>query len=107
MEGKRDQESLHDDIDTAVGAAAAKAHASVDRAADKIDAAAEKMDAAADDLNARIGEISERLKADGERLLESARELGEVISKQTRQHPLTACGIAFVAGIAVARLLRR
>ena len=82
MEGKRDSESLHDDIDTAVGAAA-------------------------DDLNTRIGEISERLKADGERLLESARELGEVISKQTRQHPLTACGIAFVAGIAVARLMRR
>ena len=43
MEGKRDEQSLHDDIDTAVGAAAAKAHASVDRAADKIDAAAEKI----------------------------------------------------------------
>jgi ElaB/YqjD/DUF883 family membrane-anchored ribosome-binding protein len=107
MEGKRNEESLHDDIDTAVGAAAAKAHASVDRAADKIDAAAEKMDSAADDLNARISEISERLKADGERLLESARELGDMLSKQTRQHPLTACGIAFVAGIAVARLMRR
>src|ERR1700712_567243 len=107
MEGKRDEEALRDDIDTAVGAAAAKAHTSVDRAADKIDAAADKMDAAADDLNERIGQISERLKADGERLLESARELGEIISKQTRQNPLTACGLAFVAGIAAARLMRR
>jgi ElaB/YqjD/DUF883 family membrane-anchored ribosome-binding protein len=107
MEGKRDEETLRDDIDTAVGVATAKAHARVDRAAEKIDAATDKMDAAADDLNERIGEISERLKADGERLLESARELGEMISKQTKQNPLTACGIAFVAGIAVARLLRR
>ena len=107
MEAKRDENSLHDDIDMAAEAAASRAHARVERAADKIDAATDKMDAAADDLNDRIGEISERLKADGERLLASARELGEVISKQTRQHPLTACGIAFVAGIAVARLIRR
>ncbi len=107
MEGTRDDESLRDDIDVAVGAAAANAHGSGDRAADKIDAAAEKMDTAADDLNERIADISERLKADGERLLASARELGDMIGKQTRQHPLTACGIAFVAGIAVARLMRR
>jgi ABC-type transporter Mla subunit MlaD len=107
MEAKHDENSLSENMDAAVESAAAKAHASVDRAADKIDAAADKMDAAADDLNDRIGEISERLKADGERLLASACELGDVLAKQTRQHPLTACGIAFVAGIAVARLIRR
>src|ERR1700759_5320962 len=107
MEAKHDDAVLHEDIDIAADAASAKAHASVDRAADKIDAATDKMDAAADDLNARINEISERLKADGERLLASAREFGDVISKQTRQHPLTACGVAFVAGIAIARLMRR
>jgi ElaB/YqjD/DUF883 family membrane-anchored ribosome-binding protein len=106
MEGKRTiktDEQFADGVDSAAG----RAHVTVDAAADKLDAAAEKIDAAADDLNERLGEIQERLKADGERLLASARELGDVISKQTRQHPLTACGVAFVAGIAVARLLRR
>ena len=65
------------------------------------------MDASAEDLIDRIADISERQKTDSKRQQKSARELGDVISKQTRQHPLTACGIAFVAGIAVARLLRR
>jgi ElaB/YqjD/DUF883 family membrane-anchored ribosome-binding protein len=107
MEGKRASKTSDDELVGSVDSAAGRAHETVDAAADKLDAAAEKIDAAADDLNERISEIQERLKVDGERLLASARELGEVISKQTRQHPLTACGIAFVAGIAVARLLRR
>ena len=106
MEGKRTSKG-DDQFVNGVDSAAGRAHDTVDAAADKLDAAAEKIDAAADDLNERIAEIQERLKADGERLLASARELGEVVSKQTRLHPLTACGIAFVAGIAVARLLRR
>ena len=106
MEGKRASKG-DDQFVNGVDSAAGRAHDTVDAAADKLDAAAEKIDAAADDLNERIAEIQERLKADGERLLASARELGEVVSKQTRLHPLTACGIAFVAGIAVARLLRR
>jgi ElaB/YqjD/DUF883 family membrane-anchored ribosome-binding protein len=114
MEGKRQGKTVDEELNLAandvhdtVDSAAGKAHASVDKAADKLDAAAEKIDAAADDLNARINEIQDRLKADGERLFASAREFGDIISKQTRQHPLTACGVAFVAGIAVARLLRR
>lgn len=107
MEATRLGTPANEDLGTHVDTAADKAHASVDKAADKIEAAAEKVDAAADDFNARISEMQERLKADGERLLASAREFGEVISKQTRQNPLTACGVAFVAGIAVARLLRR
>ena len=107
MEARRQVTASDEDFGNGVDSVADKAHASVDKAADKIEAAAEKVDAAADDLNARISEIQERLKADGERLFASAREFGEVISKQTRQNPLTACGVAFVAGIAVARLLRR
>ncbi len=114
MEAKGQAKILDEEIDSSahtahasVDTAAARAHDKVDAVADKLDAAAEKIDEAADDLNARISEIQERLKADGERLLASAREFGDVISKQTRLHPLTACGVAFVAGIAVARLLRR
>jgi ElaB/YqjD/DUF883 family membrane-anchored ribosome-binding protein len=107
MEGKRAGKTSEEDFGGNIDSAASRAHNTVDAAADKLDAATEKIDAAADNLNERLGEIQERLKADGERLLASARELGEVISKQTRQHPLTACGVAFVAGIAVARLLRR
>ena len=107
MEGKQTGKTSDDAVVDGIDSAAGRAHETVDAAADKLDAAAEKIDAAAEDLNERISEIQERLKADGERLLASARELGDVISKQTRLHPLTACGVAFVAGIAVARLLRR
>src|ERR1700754_2171590 len=100
MEGKRASKASDDEFVGGVDSAAVRAHDTVDAAANKLDAAAEKIDAAADDLNERISEIQERLKADGERLLASAREFGDIISKQTRQHPLTACGVAFVAGIA-------
>ncbi len=107
MDGKQASKTSDDALVDGVDSVAGRAHETVDAAADKLDAAAEKIYAAADDLNERISEIQERLKADGERLFASAREFGEVISKQTRLHPLTACGVAFVAGIAVARLLRR
>ena len=107
MDGKRASKTSDDEPIGSIDAAAGRAHDTVDAAADKLDAAAEKIDAVADDLNERISDIQERLKADGERLLASAREFGDVISKQTRLHPLAACGVAFVAGIAVARLLRR
>lgn len=107
MDGKRASKTSDDEPISGIDSAAGRAHETVDAAADKLDAAAEKIDAVADDLNDRLSEIQERLKADGERLFASAREFGDVISKQTRLHPLTACGVAFVAGIAVARLLRR
>jgi ElaB/YqjD/DUF883 family membrane-anchored ribosome-binding protein len=66
------------------------------RTRDDIDAAAERLEA-----------LEEQLRDAGERMLESARTLTAAASKQMQTHPLTAFGVAFVAGLAVARLLRR
>ena len=80
-------------------------------AADKIhngvDATEEKIDESVDAFSARLASLEAQLRASGDRLLANAKELGDVAGKQVRTHPLAAFGVAFVAGIAVARLLRR
>jgi hypothetical protein len=40
-------------------------------------------------------------------LKESAKSLGDLASPQIQQRPLAAIGVAFLAGLAVAKLLRR
>ena len=80
-------------------------------AADKIhngvDAAEEKLDDSVDAVSTRLTSLEAQLRDTGERLLANAKELSETAEKQMRTHPLAAFGVAFVAGIAVARLLRR
>jgi ElaB/YqjD/DUF883 family membrane-anchored ribosome-binding protein len=80
-------------------------------AADKlhngVNAAEEKVDASADAVSARLAWLEAQLRENGERLLANAKELSGAAGKQVRTHPLAAFGVAFVAGIAVARLLRR
>ena len=80
-------------------------------AADKIhngvDTAEEKIDESVDAVSARLKSLEAQLRDSGERLLASAKEISESAEKQMRTHPLAAFGVAFVAGIAVARLLRR
>lgn len=80
--------------------AAKKAH-------EGIDTAAEAINETVDEINDRAAELEAQLRESGERLLETARQFGDIVSRQTKQHPLAACGIAFVAGLAVAKLLRR
>jgi ElaB/YqjD/DUF883 family membrane-anchored ribosome-binding protein len=80
--------------------AAAKIHNGVDATEDKID---ESVDA----FSARMASLEAQLRDSGDRLLKNAKELSEAASKQMSTHPLAAFGVAFVAGIAVARLLRR
>lgn len=70
-------------------------------------AAAEAIDEVADEIADDASELEAQLRASGERLLESARQIGDIVSRQAKEHPLAACGIAFVAGIAVARMMRR
>jgi ElaB/YqjD/DUF883 family membrane-anchored ribosome-binding protein len=79
---------------------AAKIHNGVDQAEDTVD---ETVDA----FSERLASLEEQLRENGERLLASAKQLSAVAEKQVRTHPLAAFGVAFVAGIAVARLLRR
>jgi ElaB/YqjD/DUF883 family membrane-anchored ribosome-binding protein len=81
------------------------------KAADKIhngvDATEAKLDESVDAVSARLESLEAQLRDSGERLLAGAKEISEAAGKQMRTHPLAAFGVAFVAGIAVARLLRR
>jgi len=43
----------------------------------------------------------------GDLMIKNAKELGTAAEKQVRANPLAAFGIAFGAGIVLARLLRR
>jgi ElaB/YqjD/DUF883 family membrane-anchored ribosome-binding protein len=94
------QSATVDQADDAMDEVAQRIHNGVDAANEKIKEAAAEIEDHASDLESQ-------LRDSGERLLESARKIGDVISRQTKEHPLAACGIAFVAGIAVARMLRR
>jgi ElaB/YqjD/DUF883 family membrane-anchored ribosome-binding protein len=87
-------------IKTAAADAAAKIHNGVDQAEDTVD---DSVDA----FSARLELLETQLRDSGERLLASAKQMSSLAEKQVRTHPVAAFGVAFVAGIAVARLLRR
>jgi len=71
------------------------------------DAAEERIDRAMDAFSARLATLETRLRDQGDKLLSNAREAKDTASEQVRAHPLAAFGIAFAAGITIARLLRR
>lgn len=56
---------------------------------------------------AKLADIESRLCQGYEDVMASAREIGDVTSHHVRLHPLVACGFAFLAGITLARMLRR
>jgi len=56
---------------------------------------------------AKFAEIESRLFQGYEDFLTGAKEIGDVTSHHVRLHPLAACGFAFLAGITLARVLRR
>lgn len=60
-----------------------------------------------DEVGERLAALEAQLRVAGERLLESARSLSGAASKQMQMHPMAAFGVAFLAGMTVARLLRR
>ena len=72
-----------------------------------VDTTEEHLDESVDAFSERLASLEAQLRDSGERLLASAKEVSGLASKQMRSHPLAAFGVAFVAGIAVARLLRR
>jgi hypothetical protein len=61
----------------------------------------------AESVAARFAEIESKLCQGYEDLMSSAKEIGDVTSHHVRLHPLAACGLAFLAGITLTRLLRR
>jgi ElaB/YqjD/DUF883 family membrane-anchored ribosome-binding protein len=80
---------------------------SADKIHNGVNAAEEKLDETVDAVSTRLASLEAQLRDTGERLLANAKELSETAGAQMRTHPLAAFGVAFVAGIAVARLLRR
>lgn len=87
-------------IKSAAAEAAGKIHNGVDVAEDTVDASV-------DVASARLAALEAQLRDTGERLLASAKEISAAAGTQMRTHPLAAFGVAFVAGITVARMLRR
>jgi hypothetical protein len=61
----------------------------------------------AESFAAKFAEIESKLCQGYEDMLTSAKEIGDVTSHHVRRHPLAACGLAFAAGLTLARLLRR
>ncbi len=72
-----------------------------------VDTAEQKLDDNIDALSERIAELEKQLRQTGELLLQNAKVLGGSASKQIQLHPLAAFGVAFFAGLTVAKLLRR
>jgi ElaB/YqjD/DUF883 family membrane-anchored ribosome-binding protein len=87
-------------IKSATADAAEKIHNGVDIAEDTVDASV-------DGASARLAALEAQLRDTGERLLASAKEISAAAGTQVRTHPLAAFGVAFAAGIVVARILRR
>ena len=57
--------------------------------------------------NPQLDELERRLLETADNLKDSAKALGDLASRQIQRHPLAAFGVAFVAGLTAARLLRR
>jgi ElaB/YqjD/DUF883 family membrane-anchored ribosome-binding protein len=91
-------------VENSVKSSAAQA---ADRIHNGVDAAEETIDESVDGFSARLALLEAQLRDSGERLLANAKQLSDVAGKQVRTHPVAAFGVAFVAGIVVARLLRR
>ena len=90
--------------ESAIKSAAASAANKVRNGAD---AAQEKIDESVDVVSARLAALEALWKEYGDLLVKNAKEIGSAAGKQVRANPVTAFGVAFVAGLAVARLLRR
>lgn len=63
--------------------------------------------AAEEGVAAKFAEIESKLCQGLDDLITSAKDIGDVTSHHVRLHPLAACGLAFVTGIVLARILRR
>lgn len=85
--------------------------ANMHRSAEKIDGDAEKvMGKLAADARAfaeRCEVLRDEWLGKGRRLLDDTKGLRQEASQQARMHPLATFGVAFAAGLIIARALRR
>jgi ElaB/YqjD/DUF883 family membrane-anchored ribosome-binding protein len=54
-----------------------------------------------------LAELEQQLRQTADALKESAKALGDLASLQVQQRPLAAVGVAFLAGLVAAKILRR
>jgi ElaB/YqjD/DUF883 family membrane-anchored ribosome-binding protein len=69
--------------------------------------AEQEVDASVDAMTARLASLEAQLRESAQHLVVSAREIGKITGKQVRKHPFAAFGAAFIAGVVIARALRR
>jgi len=72
-----------------------------------VDMAEDKVQDSVESLSSRLGSLESLWKEYGDVMIKNAKELSSAAEKQVRANPLAAFGIAFGAGIVIARLLRR
>ena len=53
-----------------------------------------------------LEELEARLREAADRLTDTAKVLGSLATRQVQAHPMAAFGVAFLAGVTLARLLR-
>ncbi|MEO8957832.1 MAG: hypothetical protein ABI304_02735 [Rudaea sp.] len=82
-------------------------HSAADKLHNGINVADEKLDDAVDAFSTRLASLEGRLREYGEQFLSSAKDVSKTARKHATTHPLAAFGVAFIAGVTVARLLRR
>ena len=80
---------------------------SADQVESGVEAIAESLSNGADALGEQSDELQDKLREIGQRLLDTTKELSDAAAKQARLRPLAVLGVAFVAGLVVARALRR
>jgi len=85
--------------------------AQINKSAEEIEngvaAAAASLGNGVDTLGEQHDALQDKLRDIGHDLLDSTKALTDEAAKQARLRPLAAFGVAFVAGIIVARALRR
>ena len=79
---------------------AVKAHDTVDSAQQKAHDAIDTAQVKADELKVRAQDAADTAQAKGEEVMDQ-------VSTYVREHPVSAAGIAFAAGMLVSSLLRR
>jgi ElaB/YqjD/DUF883 family membrane-anchored ribosome-binding protein len=100
----RSVKSSVDDAVTHIHNGVADAHEKIQHGvADAQEAIDENIDAVSD----RLVDLEKQLRRVGDLIVENAKTLGKSASKQAQMHPLAAFGVAFLAGVTVAKLLRR
>jgi ElaB/YqjD/DUF883 family membrane-anchored ribosome-binding protein len=72
-----------------------------------IDQAEEEINDSVDSISDRFAQIEERLHTETDRLIDSMTQISDAAKRYAHARPIAATGIAFIAGIVVARLLRR